>query len=167
MSAIEDAMSQTVTTIWESIIGTEIRPADVPPTDDAREPAFVGCIHVTGPEGGVVTLECSAALAAETASAMFQIPQAQVGVSEAQDALGELTNIMGGNFKAMLSDGHHLSLPTVVEGSDFRTKFIGTLLAARVGFDCAGRYVVASFYRDGVSATSRETRRQARTVTVH
>jgi CheY-specific phosphatase CheX len=154
MSTIEDAMSQTVTTIWESIIGTAIRPADVPVAYDSREPAFVGCIHVTGPEGGVVTLECSAALACVTASAMFQIPQAQVGVTEAQDALGELTNIMGGNFKAMLSDGHHLSLPTVVEGSDFRTKFIGTRLAARVSFDCAGRYVVASFYRDGASPGS-------------
>lgn len=152
MSATEDAMCQTVMAMWESLLETEISPVEFTADDASRESALIGCIHVAGPEGGVVTLECPAALAREAASTMFQIPQATVGPDDAQDALGELTNIMGGNFKALLSDGHQLSLPTVVEGRDFRARFIGTRLAVRVAFDCTGRRLVASFFRDGAQA---------------
>ena len=153
MTAIEEAMTQTVLVMWESVIGTAIVPTNGSGAAGSGEPSLVGCIHVTGPEGGVVTLECPEALARDTAAAMFQLPVADVSAAEAQDALGELTNIMGGNLKAVLCEGHQLSLPTVVEGSDFRTRFIGTRLAARVGFDCSGKRLVASFFREGARAS--------------
>ena len=167
MNTIEHAMAETVSSIWASILGKDVFPVLDGDHDDAHEATFVGCIHVTGPEVGVVMLRCPAGLATELASAMFSLPCADVGVSDAQDALGELTNIMGGNFKAMLSDGHHLSLPTVVEGNDFRTKFIGTRLVARVGFECDGRHVVASFYRDGALAGGAGDTGVSRVTAVH
>ncbi|MEO8000030.1 MAG: chemotaxis protein CheX, partial [Gemmatimonadaceae bacterium] len=153
MTSIDSAMSQTVTTMWESVLGTDIQTVGNELTDVNREHSLVGCIHVTGPEGGVVTLECSDALARTSASAMFHMSLEDVQSADAEDSLGELTNIIGGNFKAMLSDGHQLSLPTVVEGKDFRTRFIGTRLASRVGFLCSGEPLVASFFREGARAT--------------
>lgn len=153
MSAIEDAMSQTVIAMWESLLESEIHPTEAKADDASREFALVGCIHISGPDGGVVTLECPEALAREAASTMFQIQLVNVSTEDAQDALGELTNIMGGNFKALLNEGHLLSLPTVVEGRDFRTRFIGTELSVRAAFDCADRHLVASFYRYGARAS--------------
>lgn len=155
MNSMEDAISQTVTAIWESMFEAEIRPKDAPADDVPGEPGLVGCIHVTGPEGGVVTLECSDALARAAASAMFGLPANEVAISDSEDALAELANVVGGNFKAMLSDGHLLSLPTVVGGRDFRTRFIGTQLAARVAFDAGGEQLVVTFFREGARASVR------------
>ncbi len=152
MTEIDAAMSQTVTMMWESVLGSDIQETGSDATEVNREHGLVGCIHVTGPEGGVVTLECSDALARASASAMFNLAMDEVQPADAEDSLGELTNIVGGNFKALLSDGHQLSLPTVVEGKDFRTRFIGTRLASRVGFTCSGEPLVASFFREGARA---------------
>jgi CheY-specific phosphatase CheX len=149
---MEAAISQTVTAMWSSLFETEIWQNDSPTRGDTHD--LVGCIHVTGPEGGVVTLECSEALAREIAATMFALAPTLVGMADAEDALGELANVVGGNFKAFLEGAHQLSLPTVVEGRDFRARFIGTELAARMSFDCAGERLVASFFRDVARATA-------------
>ena len=153
MNTMEEALTQTVTSIWESLLGTEIHAAAYSAGMES-DGALVGCIHVTGPAGGVVTLRCSHILARQAAAAMFQKAPADVQLSEEQDALAELTNIVGGNFKALLSDGHHLSLPIVVEGADFRTRFVGTELAAHVAFDCGGVSLVASFFHSSPARPS-------------
>ena len=68
-----------------------------------------------------------------------------LGVIEAQqvqDAMGELTNMTGGNVKALLPEGCRLSLPTVVEGSAYTARVPGSELVTSVGFKCQGSPVV-------------------------
>ena len=151
MNYLDEALAQTVTVMWDSVLGTELLPVDhtsVP----ANDHGLVGCIHVTGPDGGVVTIECSSALARAAACTMFNILPTTVGEADAEDSLGELANIVGGNFKGLLGPGHQLSLPKVVEGRDFRTRFIGTQLASRVSFSNLGEPLTVSFFREGARA---------------
>lgn len=149
MTPMEDAIAQTVSSMWELLIGGTIAICDDPDGEvasDAR--ALAGCIHVTGADGGVITIECPEILARACAAALFQVPVGALDLREAQDALAEMANIIGGNFKALLGAGHYLSLPTVVEGRDFRTRFVGTRLEARVAFDTDAGRLVASFFKD-------------------
>lgn len=152
MNELDEILTQTVTATWEAVLGVPIDVSESQIAAGSREEGLVGCIHVTGEDGGVVTLECSHALAQAAAAVMFHLDLPDVQPADAEDAFGELTNIIGGNFKATLSDGHQLSLPTVVEGKDFRTRFIGTSLASRVGFRYQNEFLLASFFREGIRA---------------
>ena len=65
--------------------------------------------------------------------------------SHALDAIGEMCNVIAGNFKHQvegLSDGCSLSPPTIVEGTRFRIHFHSSLSFA-VTADLEGRPVRA------------------------
>ena len=62
-----------------------------------------------------------------------------VTADDMQDVLGELTNMIAGNFKALLSGACHLSMPTVVEGIDYKLIVPGSKLITQVALDCQGQ----------------------------
>ncbi len=95
--------------------------------------ALQGNISISGDVAATVTVQCSMELANAVARHMFgDIP---LSPEDVQDTVGELTNIVGGNVKALLSEGGgHLSLPVVVEGSDFSVRVPGSCLVSRVTF---------------------------------
>jgi chemotaxis protein CheX len=51
-----------------------------------------------------------------------------------RDALGELTNMVAGNVKAMLPQPSAISLPTVAFGRHYDITVVGTRLVASVSF---------------------------------
>ena len=70
---------------------------------------------------GVLSVQCDGKSAALMASKMLGIAVDQVG-AEMSDALGEIANMVAGNFKNKISglgDGCMLSPPTVITGSDY------------------------------------------------
>lgn len=81
---------------------------------------LTGCISIRGAWSGALTIACSRAFACRAAAAMSGSKEEDVSEDDARDAVGELTNILGGNFKALVAmtvDGsHQLSLPIVSTG---------------------------------------------------
>jgi chemotaxis protein CheX len=78
-------------------------------------------VGLAGELCGVLTVRCSGKAAALMASRMLGIDADKVG-PEASDALGEVCNMVAGNFKnkiAGLADGCMLSPPTIIRGSDY------------------------------------------------
>lgn len=70
---------------------------------------------------GMVTLRCTQTAAAKLASAMLG-GDAACNSSTTRDALGELCNMIAGNFKSKISnlaDHCMLSVPTVITGEDY------------------------------------------------
>ena len=70
---------------------------------------------------GILTVRCSAKSAAQMASKMLGIDPDQAG-PERWDAVGEVCNMIAGNFKNKISglgDGCMLSVPTVITGADY------------------------------------------------
>ena len=83
-----------------------------------EQTAMVG---LAGALRGMVTLRCSQSTAAGFASLMLG-GTAGSNASTVRDALGELTNMIAGNFKAKISnlaDSCVLSVPTVITGEDY------------------------------------------------
>lgn len=83
-------------------------------------PRMTGCVTISGTWNGSVLLSCSERLARAVAVGMFDMPDDELSVDEISDALGELTNVVGGGIKSQLPEPTTLSVPTVAEGLDFR-----------------------------------------------
>lgn len=140
MQFLEEEIRQVTETVWESVLGlTVVRQSASPP---ATGRTVSGRVQFTGAWEGAVTLECSAEFARHAAATMFGINPAQTSVADTQDAMGELVNMTGGNVKALLPEPCRLSLPTVIEGSDYSTHLHGGELVTMVAFDCQGSPLV-------------------------
>jgi chemotaxis protein CheX len=108
------------TEIWSSILDLEIRHASDAANILPGVRSMIGCIQITGPWEGAVTVHCPETLARKATGAMFEMPEEEVGAEEVQDALGELTNMTAGNVKTLLPEGCALSMPSVAEGTDYK-----------------------------------------------
>ena len=69
---------------------------------------------------------------------MFDITAAEAVPADLQDALAELSNMIGGNLKTLLPGPSFLSLPTVTEGNDYSLSVPGSRLISHVQLDCNG-----------------------------
>ena len=98
--------------IWASFLDLPLEPVPADTVDISAMPMVGGVVTVHEAWSGAVQLECSADFAAMAAQRMFA---ADGGVTrlELDDALGELTNMIGGNIKSLLPAPSHLSLPSV------------------------------------------------------
>jgi chemotaxis protein CheX len=105
--------------VWSMMLGFRIRPVEFD-LERAETQVFVlGRVTISGVWQGSVMLGCSAALARRAAAAMLGKPPADAEAEEIRDALGELTNMVGGNFKTLLRGDCRLSLPDVVDTVPF------------------------------------------------
>ena len=82
-------------------------------------------ISITGTWNGIVLVQCSDALAKEIGTVMFSSDAETISKAEIKDAMGEITNMVGGNLKRILPGPSVLSLPNVMFGSDLSWKVPG------------------------------------------
>jgi len=79
-------------------------------------------VGLAGQMCGLVSLRCEQKSAVLMGSKMLGLEPGNVG-AEMADALGEVCNMVAGNFKNKISgmgDGCMLSVPTVITGTDYR-----------------------------------------------
>jgi chemotaxis protein CheX len=132
----EDDVRNSVESIWSSILGLEVergRPAHL---SQSQPDLLTGCVQITGAWRGAVTLDCSCELARRAAGIMFGLDPRSVDHEQVQDAIGELTNIIGGNFKSLLPEPCQLSLPAVTEGTAYAFRVIDSRELMRLSFSC-------------------------------
>ena len=98
---------------------------------------------VDGAWHGAIVVRCPLALASLVTAAMFQSDKDPT-FEEVCDALGELTNMVAGNVKALLPQPSVLSLPTVAFGSQYEISVVGTRIVAAVPFMSESHPLVVS-----------------------
>ena len=96
-------------------------------------------VGLAGALCGMTTLRCSKATASKLASLMLG-DDAASNPATSRDALGELCNMIAGNFKAKISnlaDSCMLSVPTVITGEDYVMETVepSTGLTLTLSFD--------------------------------
>lgn len=155
MQPRDAAIDDIVGAVWESMLGI---PAESAPALDAlnlkevAEHVFSGVIHITGQWDGAITVQCSARLAAVAAQRMFGIEREQLTTPELQDALGEITNMVGGNIKALFPEPCRLGLPIVIEGGDYRLRLSGGRLLHRRSYRADSETVVITVLEEARAA---------------
>jgi chemotaxis protein CheX len=124
--------------VWSSFLSMELEPhplgAEAPHLDGRT---MTGTVHVSGEWGGSVFLEVPSELAQASAEAMFAADPGTLSADEVCDALGELTNMVGGNIKSLLPAPSKLSIPSVAEGVSYTVRVPGAVLVERVALVCA------------------------------
>jgi chemotaxis protein CheX len=121
--------------VFDIMLGTRLHayvPAAVAEADE-----FTALVGLAGSLCGVLSIRCANQSARIMASLMLGMPPEEVD-NDSWDALGEVANMIAGNFKGKLSGiGNHcmLSVPTIIVGSDYKTRSLGPGKSLQAVFD--------------------------------
>jgi len=137
MQQFEAEVCQYTESIWKSILNLDVKKTVEEYCPLGGEDILAGCVHISGEWQGVVALDCPLELAKKAASIMFQMNEDEVTSDLVQDALGELTNMTGGNLKSLLPEPCFLSLPAVTM-TQHGLRIPGSELVTSVTFQCWG-----------------------------
>ncbi|MDX6202501.1 MAG: chemotaxis protein CheX [Frankiales bacterium] len=118
--------------VWASFLDVHIERIALDESLSGR-PSIVGAVRVTDAWFGAVVLEVTPGLARTVAATMFSSTPDVVTDAEVVDALGELTNMIGGNIKSLLPAPSQLSLPMVAD-SVWPTSVPGSVDVCRIAF---------------------------------
>jgi len=104
--------------VFELMLGSKLT---IPETPSDANLSITSMVGLAGKLCGVLSLRCDGKTGALMTSRMLGIAADKVG-AEMADALGEIANMVAGNFKNKISglgDNCMLSPPTVIMGSDY------------------------------------------------
>lgn len=145
MSVGQAQIHKVTQEVWSTVLGMRIQPTEF--GSPQAERFVIGKVNISGAWQGAVTLGCSAELARRVAGAMFALGPAAASVGEVRDAVGELTNMVGGNIKTLLKGDCRLSLPAVVGEVDYAARADAPAVLHEVWFACEGGFVLVSVLR--------------------
>jgi chemotaxis protein CheX len=104
--------------VFEIMLGVRIKP--VAQSEHAPSGDFTAMIGLAGALCGILTVSCDAKTAGQIAKSM--LGDTAKSPEEVGDALGEICNMIAGNFKNKLAGTDErcmLSVPTVVSGGEY------------------------------------------------
>ncbi len=133
--------------VWQSFLSLElvVAPADHLATLDGA--TSTGCVHISGEWNGSIFVQCTDAHAQQAAEAMFMAEPGSLGPDEISDALGELTNMIGGNIKSLLPEPSRLSIPTVAYGENYKIRVPNAVLVDAITLVCEAGPVHLSVWK--------------------
>jgi chemotaxis protein CheX len=118
--------------VFQTMLGLAVEQRDAAPDRPVTE--FTAAVYYAGEWQGALLIECSAEQAVDWTARQFGLPTDAGLADDVRDALGELTNVLAGNLKPLLPKGVGLSMPSVVEGTDYGLHLCGGNLFERVDF---------------------------------
>jgi chemotaxis protein CheX len=137
-------LKQSIDEVFEVMLGYRLETPSEADKPEALE--FTALVGLAGELCGVVIFRCSAHSAVRMTSKMLGLnvdpPEAQVW-----DAVGELCNVIAGNFKNKLpgiAERCLLSIPTVVIGANCRFHSLADSCPMEVQFGFEGTTVVVT-----------------------
>ncbi|MGA8069734.1 MAG: chemotaxis protein CheX [Terriglobales bacterium] len=104
--------------VFEIMVGCRVKP--VAQTEHPPNEEYTAMIGLAGALCGILTLSCNAQTARQIARSM--LGGTDNADTEVADALGELCNMIAGNFKNKLAGTDErcmLSVPTVISGGEY------------------------------------------------
>ena len=152
MDISEAILEQIIAGIWTSVLELEVQPRCQQLAPDAPD-LLTGRVQITSAWEGAIVVVCAGPVARRAAAIMFGVELSAVTPRHAHDALGELSNMVAGNFKGLVPQPAFLSLPTVVDGADEVLHVPDSHLLIQMTFESEGApFLVAVFERDGQQA---------------
>lgn len=142
----DEDLAGIIRDVWSSFTGMVIGSAPDELALDGGQ-GIVGRVAVTGEWQGQVLLVCPRQLARTAAATMFDQPADKLTDDEVADAVGELTNMLGGNIKSMLPGPSGLSLPEVTTAASFSAWTAGAALLKSISLTCEGLPLTVSIWR--------------------
>ena len=128
-------LAQIVKSVFGNMVNLEVSECGTPWFPGGNR--LTSAVHLTGDWKGAVLLECDWLLACRFASRFLSLDPSDTPDDVVRDMLGELANMIGGNVKCVLKSGIKLSMPSVVDGSNYGLRVCGAEIKGRLTFQCA------------------------------
>lgn len=145
MMPTEQEVVELVETIWETTLDMPLARAATrrPPA----LPLLEAQVHLTGTWRGAVVLQASLAVAGRIATRLFQSAEVPPAEEDVLDAFGEVANMVGGNFKGLVSTGDaSLSLPIAAIGYEYRVRIPRSNCSMCIELACGDEPVIVSIF---------------------
>ena len=126
-------LAQIVESVFAAMTNLTVTECETPwfQSDDR----LTSAVHLSGDWNGAALLECDRRQARSLAGRFLSMEPPDTVDDVVRDVLGELTNMIGGNLKCIVPRGAiSLSMPTVVDGTNYSVRICGTALQARMAF---------------------------------
>jgi chemotaxis protein CheX len=125
-------MVQVASDVFQTMVNLAVEPCVA---EWQAEPArLTGVVQFAGQWRGAVLIELSPQQAYALTHRLMSIPEPCSITEDVMDVVGELTNMIGGNMKCVMPRGVGLSIPMLVEGSDYSLRLCGEHSTSRVAF---------------------------------
>jgi len=128
-------LSSIVVDVFHTMLDLDVEPQG--DGDVATAGSVTAAVHFAGEWRGVVLLQVSPELACVLCARLLRAETAPPFDDNVRDAMGELANMVAGNLKSVLPFRVALSMPTVVEGSNYALRICGKNLATMSRFSSA------------------------------
>jgi chemotaxis protein CheX len=128
-------LAQIVESVFETMMNLEAVENEDPWFPGAER--LTATVHLAGDWNGAVLLECDPRQACCFAGRFLSMDPPEAVDDVVRDVLAELANMIGGNLKCVLTRGIRLSMPSVVDGSDYSHRVCGAEVRERLAFQCA------------------------------
>lgn len=125
-------LTQIVESVFSAMFGLEA--SGFGPLWFAGGDRLTAAVHLAGAWNGAVLIECERAQACRFAGRFLSIDTPASMDDVVRDVLGEIANMIGGNLKSALTKGITISMPSVVDGSDYSMRVCGAEVRAQIGF---------------------------------
>jgi len=139
-SEIVSAVTRSVQEVFATMLGLRIEPGE-PWEEPAVPSGFNGVVALVGVAGawtGSGRISCSSGFACHVASALLNTPYDAVS-EDVLDAVAEVANMVMGNVKTIFEERLGqlgLSIPTVVFGRNYQTRYSGIAEWTVIPFTC-------------------------------
>jgi chemotaxis protein CheX len=128
-------LAQVVQSVFATMMRLEAGECATPWFPGANR--LTAVVHLAGEWNGAVLVECDRGQACRFAGRFLSIdPPADVD-DVVRDVLGEVANMIGGNLKCVLKEGLRLSMPAVMDGSDYSLRVCKAEIREQLAFRCA------------------------------
>jgi chemotaxis protein CheX len=148
MSPNENQIRSIVRSVWSTQLGLEIQDAEGPAQPPLPE-TMTAAIHISGDYHGAIVLESSRIIIRLAASIMFDLPTEELVDADERDVIGELANVVAGNIKALIAGSNSISLPTIIEGSDYRVSTLDVKSRTDFRFTLDGESMTVTIVEHG------------------
>ena len=126
--------SQIINHVFTTMLNLPPRPATE--ATHATGKSLTAAVYFAGSWQGACLLECTERDACTFAERLMSLPRPEVCDDDVRDSLREIVNMVGGNLKALLPSGVAVSMPSVIEGTQYSLKLSATVIT-RQSFYCA------------------------------
>lgn len=137
--------------VFELMVGTQLAMAPAPLSAAGLD--ITTMVGLAGKMCGLVAIQCAPSSAARMASKMLGT-ECETPGSDTWDALGEVCNMIAGNFKIKIpgmGDGCLLSVPTVIKGGNYKFHSLSQSHRVQTGFLFEGALLLVALEIKGLA----------------
>lgn len=127
-------LARIVQSVFKTMMDLDAGESDGP--WDHAPGIVTSAVHFAGAWRGATLVECHAPQACEFAVRFMGVDLPAAVDDDVRDVMGELANMVAGNLKSLLPRGVDLSMPCVVEGTDYSLHVCGINAVERMTFSC-------------------------------